>query len=727
MEKARKLAAALHHRETALLALLESAAQSILAVNTDGRIVLANDTADQMFGYSPNELIGQPLDLLVPGVAEHSNREQLDLSGWRKNGSKFPIEVSLNHLETSEGRLGVVFVTDISERKRAQEALRQSELLYRGLFEHMNEGLAYCKMVSGEGAGSDFVYLMVNERFEILTGLKNVVGKRVTETLPRIRELDPGLLETYVRVALTGRPESFERFIRGLGKWYAVSAYSPEKGFVVAVFDTIDERKRTAEALRGSEERLRLAVESTGLGMFDFDPRTGKRIWSAVTKSYFGLPPDAEVDDATVRRGVHPDDWDRFHQSLEEAMCPESGSRWATEFRTVGINDGIERWISARGRVFFDNQGQPERILGVTQDLTERKRVEEALRQREQEVNTVLDGTPDVIMRMDRQFRYTYVNARTARAAGIPREAFIGKTPMELGMPQDLIDVWLPPTRCAFETGQPAIVQFSYPSPGAATEWEERFIPEFGPDGSVASVLVIGRDVTEQNRLERIAETSRTEIRALAASLLGAHEEERRRLSRELHDHACQELAALAICIGGFAADPPPRKELQRRLKALQADVVKTSEQVRHIAYRLHPATLDDLGLVAAVRSLCKSFSGQAETAVEFTDAALPASVPREVANCVYRIAQQCLQNTAQHAEARHVSVTLTGQQGRLLLTVADDGIGFDLEAVRGRGGLGLIGMEERARLVNGKLSIETRLGRGTRIALEVPLAGERE
>ena len=107
---------------------------------------------------------------------------------------------------------------------------------------------------------------------------------------------------------------------------------------------------------------------------------------------------------------------------------------------------------------------------------------------------------------------------------------------------------------------------------------------------------------------------------------------------------------------------------------------------------------------------------------MEFTGAALPASMPREVASCLYRVARECLQNIAKHADAKHVSVALTLQKGAVALTIADDGVGFDPEGVKGRGGLGLIGMEERARLVKGKLSIATRPGHGTRIALDVPL-----
>jgi PAS domain S-box-containing protein len=612
MDDALKSGDALQRSESTVRALLESAAQAILAVNAEGRLILANRMAEKMFGYNHGELLGQPLDLLVPKDVQHRHREYheaffanprnrpmgmgLDLQGQRKDGSRFPIEVSLNHIETSEGRLGVAFVSDITERKRAEEALYQSALQYRGLFAHMREGLAYCEMIFENGLGSDFIYLTVNKRFEILTGLKGVTGKRVSKVIPRIRELDPGLLEIYARVALTGIPEKFEMFINSLGQWYSVSAYSPEKGFFVAIFDVISERKRMEDALREKEERLRLAVDSIGLGTFDFDPRTGKLIWSDVSKGYFGLPPGAEVDDATFRKGIHPDDRDRVQRIAEEAMRPESRGQYATEYRTIGIHDGKERWISAWGRVLFDRLGQPERFIGVMLDITDKK------------------------------------------------------------------------------------------------------------------------------RLEKAVEASRNEIRALAASLLTAQEEDRRRVSRELHDQICQQLASLAIDMGGLAADPPPPEDAQSRLKALQARVVKASEETRHIAHELHPSVLDDLGVVASLQSLCKEFSERVGIPVEFTNVALPGAVPREVASCLYRVAQESLQNIAKHASAKHVSVALTLQKGTEVLTIADDGTGFDPEAVQGRGGLGLIGMEERARLVNGNLSIAAQPGHGTRIALQVPL-----
>ncbi|MCM3877266.1 MAG: ATP-binding protein, partial [Thermoanaerobaculia bacterium] len=141
--------------------------------------------------------------------------------------------------------------------RRQAAALGESERRFHALFESMLDGFAYCEMLYEDGRPHDFVYLEVNSAFERLTGLKGVVGKRVSEVIPGIRESSPELFETYDRVASTGAPERFEIYIDVLGIWFAISAYCPRKGHFVAVFDNITERKRAHEALRESEAKLR--------------------------------------------------------------------------------------------------------------------------------------------------------------------------------------------------------------------------------------------------------------------------------------------------------------------------------------------------------------------------------------------------------------------------------------------------------------------------------------
>ena len=141
------------------------------------------------------------------------------------------------------------------------------------------------------------------------------------------------------------------------------------------------ETRQAQEELRESEERLALAVEATQLGTFDLYPQTGKLIWSKFARQHYGVSPETEVTYDTFLRALHPDDRDRVTQALQDALRFESSGEYAHEYRTVGIEDGQERWLSSRGRVFFDGQSQAVRVVGVIQNVTERKRLEQQLLQ----------------------------------------------------------------------------------------------------------------------------------------------------------------------------------------------------------------------------------------------------------------------------------------------------------------------------------------------------------
>jgi signal transduction histidine kinase len=156
-----------------------------------------------------------------------------------------------------ENRQVAVLFNDITGRRRTEDALRKSEELYRSLFDNMMNGYAYCKMYFEQNRPHDFVYISVNRAFESLTGLKNVVGKKASEAVPGMRESDPELFEIYGRVALTGKPEQFEKYVIALQMWFSVSVYSPAKEHFISVFDIITERKQAEQELWASHEQLR--------------------------------------------------------------------------------------------------------------------------------------------------------------------------------------------------------------------------------------------------------------------------------------------------------------------------------------------------------------------------------------------------------------------------------------------------------------------------------------
>jgi PAS domain S-box-containing protein len=358
-------------------------------------------------------------------------------------------------------------------------------------------------------------------------------------------------------------------------------------------------------------------------------------------------------------------------------------------------------------------------------NITDRKLAEIAIRTSESTIRSLLDSSTQSVVAVNPNGKIVLVNGNTQTMFGYTREELLGQA-IEILIPDGFRA-----KHAVLHKGYFANPQNRPMGRGLDLEGLRKDGTSFPLEVSLSAIettagklgVAFVNDITVRKQLEQAERAHAQEVQALAAGLMTAQEEERRRVSRELHDTICQQLASLAFDIGSLVADPPPPQYTQSRLKTLQARVVQASEETRHIAYALHPSVLDDLGLVTALRSLCKDFSARAANIeLKFAGEVLSAPASREVASCIYRVAQESLQNIVKHSNAKHVSVAFHLQNETAMLRIVDDGAGFDIKTIRDREGLGLIGMEERARLVNGKLSIVSKPGQGTRIALEVPL-----
>jgi signal transduction histidine kinase len=205
----------------------------------------------------------------------------------------------------------------------------------------------------------------------------------------------------------------------------------------------------------------------------------------------------------------------------------------------------------------------------------------------------------------------------------------------------------------------------------------------------------------------------------LSARLLDAQEQERRSISRELHDEVGQSLGALLVDVGRLGAIlPPDDARLRETVSHIKEVAERSVASVRNISLLLRPSMLDDLGLVAALEWHAREVSRRSDVEVDVDSGGISEDLPEDYKICIYRLTQEALNNVARHSGARHASVSVHGNPGRIVVTIHDDGRGFDTQRAKG---LGILGMEERVRRLGGSLQIDSNIGVGTTLTASLP------
>jgi len=245
-------------------------------------------------------------------------------------------------------------------------------------------------------------------------------------------------------------------------------------------------------------------------------------------------------------------------------------------------------------------------------------------------------------------------------------------------------------------------------------------VPRFNQDRSFIGYIGVGIDVTERKRAEEA-------LKSVSRRLIEAQEQERARIARELHDDISQRLALLAIELGQLQGNVPNPSEVAGRMGALRKKTSEIATDVQTLSHELHSAKLQYLGVVVAMRGFCKEFAMQQNVEIEFQAHDLPSPVPPDVSLCLFRVLQEALHNSAKHSGVRCFEVQLWGASSEIHLTVSDSGAGFDSEVAKASRGLGLISMEERLKLLDGTLSIQSQPKCGTTIHAWVPVSSERD
>jgi len=473
--------------------------------------------------------------------------------------------------------------------------------------------------------------------------------------------------------------------------------------------------------LRQAEERLSLAADSAEAGLWTLNHRTGV-VWATErARAVFGYSPGEIIDINRFEASVHPHDWGLIRDALDRSM--REGEPIDVEYRITLPGDGRVRWIRSRGRPQLPPTGQPDCVMGISIDITESRNIQERLRLSEARLASGADLAGLGFYEVHFGEGVAYADDRVREVCGVPPEQTSGLQVLAFWKdhlhPDDRS--WVLNMREELHAGRLDRIscEYRFLHPVQGEKWIEHLarVAVRDPTGRAIATYGVLRDITGSKRIEG-------ELRALSQRLIRAHEEERSLLARELHDDVSQRLAALAIDVGRIEAAVPEGEQVQE-MRSLREGLVSLSEDIHSLAYQLHPSVLEELGLVEALRAECERLDRQGQLRLSADLDPIPGVLGRDVALCLFRVAQEALNNVARHADACTATVTLRQINDGFLLTVRDDGVGFDPAQSGDARSLGLMSMHERVRLVNGTLNIESAPGRGTEVTAWAP--GEEE
>jgi PAS domain S-box-containing protein len=365
-------------------------------------------------------------------------------------------------------------------------------------------------------------------------------------------------------------------------------------------------------------------------------------------------------------------------------------------------------------------------ILGLLINVRRRRKAELSLRESEDRVKLAVSSAGAGLWSWDVSTGVFWATERGRELFGFaPEEPLNNERMLSLIHPADRDLVRLSLQQAA-ESGEEATLEYRVVPPDGNVRWiSARGRLQQNMPGKSKRLMGTCVDVTARKAAEETMRQHEKELMTLTGRLISTQEEELRRLSRDLHDDLTQRLAVLAIDAGMLEKTLRPlQPQASQELADLKTQLIEVSDEVHNLSRQLHPSILDDLGLVQAIQSECDTFSRRTGIALSFEPETILVSIPPDSALCLYRVMQEALQNIAKHAKARAARIVLQDLPDGVHLMIQDSGIGFDVNQSAGKGGIGLSGMRERARLVNGTVSVVSEPGNGTRIHVIIPVRG---
>lgn len=739
----------LRHENSLLRTLIESTREPAIFVtdpDQDYRFVLVNEAVckhigvprEQVLQWSPTDI--DPIartDFLheLHADLERDKTQTFETEHHLPDGRRVPVEVIVNHFDYDGKSLVVGYFRDISERRREEQRRRDLqaeqqriviEQQYKEVFNSLTDDFYLLDIAMDKRLRIVDVNKVAAQRFGLPTN--QIIGQFLDTMIPTGKK--GSCHEQRLECIATRRPYHYEEhvtingvtccfdttivpIINDHGEVYRIASLSR---------DITEKKKQEADKLR-REQEFKALVEHSRDVVIRYDTRARR---TYANSAYLQLARASSAKEVLYKTPPHGLDIEYDHTTLLNKIREVVKSGQSNELDIIWNDDDSEHCYEVHLIPEFNTHNQVASVLCIGRDYSRRRRAELALQKQKEEFRTLVENSPDIICRHRPDGRCIYINPQATEMSAPLAKVITNSCPRK-DSDEEASQIYQGKIKEVLCSGKSLEFELNWDSSKGPCCSLIKLVPERDQDGHIISILAIGRDITLLKRFRQDLERSRSQLRELAAHRERARELERKHIAREVHDELGQQLTALNMELQSMRiryeqCSPPFQTQLDRIHTHLQ----HTISYARNLVSRLRPGALD-MGFIAALEWLVDDFKQRnPQCECRLTLNCEDTFLEEESAMAVFRIVQESLTNIVKHAYATHVHILLNDLETHLLLSIRDNGCGFDTKS-QYKESFGLVGIEERAIMIGGKLSIFSTPGNGTYIELHVPIASQKK
>ena len=716
-------------------ALISNLYDPVITTDNDYLISSWNKNAERLFGYTEQEIMGKRLKDILQSKSENYSLDEIrniiteklrwngDIIYTTKDNRTIYANVSTSLIfdERNNNNGTVSIIRDITDKKIAENKLQQlSDNLEIEVEKKVNEIKVVFERTTDAFVSFDHQlnYVFVNEKAAALhnSSVAEMTGKNIMFYTPK--KSSPEFYEALLTVLKERKEIHNELNYLLTGQWFENWIYPDEHGVSVYYRDITERKaqevyqKEANKKLEILNNRFELILKGTNDSIWDWDMTTNE-IWG--NDKYYDLlknKPENKSNFEYFLERMHPDDLKKGMEILSDNFA-EKKETMISEYRFLNPEN---KWIVLFNRqsILYNDEGKPYRILGAIQDITEQKNIQEQIIHEKEMSDVLINSLPGVFYMFNKAGKYIRWNKNLLDITGVTDEQMMSAANPVNFVPEEQKALFAEKIANVFKSGidhveGDLLVKDNQKIPFYFTGI---FIKYNGED----CMMGVGIDISEKVKTQK-------ELRDLATHLQNVREEERTRIAREIHDELGQQLTGLKMEISWLNKKIKPENiEVSNKLKDALFLIDDTVKNVRRIATQLRPSMLDDLGLVSAMEWQSDEFQKRFHIKSDIETNLGNVKINAEKSTAIFRIFQESLTNVLRHSKATAVNTLLTIEDDVLVMSITDNGIGFNETEINKKQSLGILGMKERTIMLGGSYQISSKENEGVMVLVKLPL-----